>query len=82
MTPLLGTFSAGSVRGFRGQAQSAFVSATGGTITTSGNYRIHTFTGSANFIVSSGGTVEVLLVGGGGGGGSALNTGTGGAGGG
>ena len=30
-----------------------FISATGGTITTSGNYKIHTFTGDGNFVVAS-----------------------------
>ena len=44
--------------------------ASGGTITTSGIYKIHTFNGSANFTVSSGGTAEVLIVAGGGSGGS------------
>lgn len=43
----------------------------GGTVTTSGGYRIHTFTSSGNFTVSSGVTLscECLIVGGGGGGG-------------
>jgi hypothetical protein len=45
---------------------------TGGTITISGGYRIHTFTSSGSFVVSQTGfpsTAEVLLVAGGGGGG-------------
>jgi len=44
---------------------------TGGTVTTSGDYRIHTFTSSGNFIVPSGfsTTAETLIVAGGGGGG-------------
>jgi autotransporter-associated beta strand protein len=46
----------------------SFVSATGGAITTSGDYIIHTFTSNGTFSVSSGGTVEYLIVGGGGGG--------------
>ena len=35
-----------------------FTSATGGTVTTSGNYKIHTYTsvGSTNFVVSTVGT--------------------------
>ena len=33
--------------------QPTFVAATGGTVTTSGNYKIHTFTGDSNFVVSS-----------------------------
>jgi hypothetical protein len=45
---------------------------TGGTVTTSGNYRIHTFTSSSSFVVPSGLTlsdVEYLVVAGGAGGG-------------
>ena len=53
-----------------------FVSATGGTITTSGNFKIHTFNSDANFVVSNAGnsegsnTVDYLVVAGGGGGGA------------
>jgi len=65
----------------------AFISATGGTITTDGNFKIHTFTGDGCFVVSTVGnapvnplggpsSVESLVVGGGGGGGA--NTGGGG----
>ena len=49
---------------------------TGGTITNSGSYRIHTFTSGGNFVVPSGLTlnnVEYLVVGGGGGGGPSNN---------
>src|SRR5210317_466274 len=53
----------------------AFISATGGTITTSGDYKIHSFTGDGCFVVSSVGnpvggadTVSYLVVAGGGGG--------------
>ena len=56
------------------------MSATGGTITTNGNYKIHSFTSSGTFTPSASGTVEYLVIAGGGGGGSA-NTGGGGAGG-
>ncbi len=35
---------------------SAFVTATGGTIVTCGNYKIHTFTSDGNFVVSCAGT--------------------------
>jgi hypothetical protein len=44
--------------------------ATGGTVTTVGGYRIHTFTtvGATSFTMTYPGTVEVMLVGGGGGG--------------
>jgi len=45
------------------------VSATGGAVTYSGGYTIHTFTGSDTFTVTAGGSVEYLVVGGGGGGG-------------
>jgi len=53
-----------------------FISATGGTITTSGNFKIHTFTGDGCFVVSTIGigptggpsNVDYLVVAGGGGG--------------
>ena len=47
------------------------VVAEGGTTTSLGGYRIHTFTtvGSNSFTVTKGGNVEVLVVAGGGGGG-------------
>ena len=62
--------------------QAEFISATGGTVTESGDYRIHTFTGDGCFSVSSLGngptvpiggpnTVSYLVVAGGGGGASA-----------
>ena len=47
------------------------IAATGGTITTDGNFKVHTFTSSGNFVISSVqglGEVRILLVGGGGGG--------------
>jgi hypothetical protein len=60
---------------------SALYAATGGTITYSGAYTIHTFLAGGNFIVTTGsGNVEVLLVGGAGGGAS-QHSGGGGAGG-
>ncbi len=52
-----------------------FVTATGGTITTCGNFKIHTFTGPGTFCVSCAGnplgseTVDYLVIAGGGGGG-------------
>jgi len=69
-----------------------FVTATGGTITTSGDYKIHTFTGPGTFTVTCAGNplgsdvVDYLVVAGGGGGGyasqaNALSAGGGGAGG-
>jgi len=66
-----------------------YITATGGTVTTSGDYKIHTFTGDGCFVVSSIGsgipcaqasTVDYLVVAGGAGGGG--NDGGGGAGGG
>jgi len=56
-----------------------FITATGGTITTSGDFKIHTFTGPGTFCVSCGGnslgsnTVDYLVVAGGGSGGTAAN---------
>lgn len=62
--------------------ESLITSATGGTITTDGDYKVHTFTTSGTFTVSAiSGTapveVEVLLVGGGGAGGFYLGGGGG-----
>src|SRR5210317_46461 len=64
----------------------AFISATGGTITTSGDFKIHSFTGDGCFVVSCGGnpagsdTVDYLVVAGGGGAGYAQNRSSGGGG--
>ena len=61
-----------------------YIAATGGTVTTSGNFKIHTFTGDGCFVVSDGGnsagsnTVDYLVVGGGGAGGFANGGGGGG----
>ena len=66
---------------------SPFVAATGGTITTSGDYKIHTFTGDGNFVVSSAGGSDVksqvsyIVVAGGGSGSGTFRGGGGGAGG-
>ena len=60
------------------------ITATGGIITTTGNYTVHTFTSSADFTVDIGdteGEVEYLIVAGGGAGGSGRHSGAGGAGG-
>jgi hypothetical protein len=60
-----------------------FVAATGGTITTCGDYKIHTFTGPGTFTVTNAGspagsnTVDYLVVAGGGGGGTNLGGGGG-----
>ena len=61
---------------------SDFITATGGTITTSGNDKIHTFTGPGTFCVSVGGSptngvVSYLVVAGGGGGGTGMGGGGG-----
>jgi len=60
------------------------VSATGGTVTTSGGYRIHTFStvGTFNLVVINGGEIDYLVVAGGGGGGGSGGSGASGAGGG
>ena len=58
----------------------AYLTATGGTITYSGNYAIHTFSTSGTFtptFVPSGSSVEVLTIAGGGGGGWDLGGGGG-----
>jgi len=58
------------------EAYAEYISATGGTVTTSGDYKIHTFTGDGCFVVSSTGnpigsdSVDYLVVAGGGGGSS------------
>ena len=82
--PLLSSIASASVRGFSGYGLSSgatFISATGGTITTSGNYKIHTFTSSGTFTVSSapsGKFLDFLVVGGGGGAASQVGGGAGG----
>ena len=68
------------------QAGAAFVTATGGTISTCGNFKIHTFTGPGTFCVSCGGTasgsntVDYLVIAGGGGAGGYAGSGGGGGG--
>ena len=66
-------------------ATNTFVSATGGSITTSGDYKIHTFTGPGTFCVSAAAgpvaVVDYMVVAGGGGRGSCNYYGGGGAGG-
>ena len=64
-----------------------FISATGGTITTSGDYKIHTFTGPGTFCVSkisgvaANNTADYLVVAGGGGAGRSCSNSSNGAGG-
>jgi len=48
---------------------SAIATITGGTITTYGDYKIHTFTSSGTFTTDTAGTADILLLAGGGGGG-------------
>ena len=54
--------------------------ATGGSITTNGNFKTHTFTGSGTFNVTSPGPAEILIVGGGASGGAGSHAGGGGGG--
>ena len=58
--------------GAGGPGVAAFPSATGGTITTDGDYKIHTFNSSGSFAVTVGtnANVEYLVIAGGGAGGS------------
>jgi len=65
----------------------AYTSATGGTVTTSGNFKIHTFTGDGCFVVSTvgnpaggGDNVDYFVVAGGGGAGGEMGGGGGGGG--
>ena len=66
-------------------ATNTFVTATGGTITTSGDFKIHTFTGPGTFCVSAAAgpvaIVDYMVVAGGGSGGPSSHGGGGGAGG-
>jgi len=71
-----------------GESGPAFICATGGTITTCGNFKIHTFNANGCFVVNQVGkgtpaapnTVDYLVVAGGGGGSSTLGGGGGGGG--
>ena len=63
----------------------AFISASGGTISTSGNFKVHTFTGDGTFVATAGTSapnneISYLVVAGGGGSGSAQRGGGGGGG--
>ena len=63
-----------TVLGFGSGASDPYVAATGGTVTTDGDFKVHTFTSSGNFVVtnpsSSVSSIEYLIVAGGGGGGA------------
>ncbi len=62
---------------------SFYIVATGGTITTDGNYKVHKFNSSADFVITSGsGDVDYLIVAGGAGGGGGTTAGNSGGGGG
>src|SRR5210317_2058564 len=69
------------------ESYSLYVTATGGTVTTSGDFKIHTFTGDGCFVVSCGGndvgsnSVDYLVVAGGDGGGGPQGGGSSGGGG-
>ena len=83
--PVLSTVGGASLRAFGAFRPSgsaaAFIAATGGTVTTSGNYKYHTFTSSDNFVVTaapSGKYIDILLVGAGGTSGGNSSTGGGG----
>lgn len=66
----------------QGVTPTGFITATGGTITTDGNYKVHTFTSSGTFTVTAGSEpIDILVVAGGGGGGGDGGGGGGGAGG-
>lgn len=67
----------GIKRGSDGRTE---VVATGGTITTSGGFTIHTFTGSGTFVANRSMQVETLVIAGGGGGGDDVGGGGGGGG--
>ena len=64
----------------KGRLDTLATDATGGTITYSGGYTIHTFTSSGTFSPTGAGNVEVLVVGGGGGSGVSYGAGGGGGG--
>lgn len=70
--PLLSTTGAAGARAFGlfgSTPAAAFIAATGGSVTISGNYRYHTFNGSGTFEVTAapaGKFIDILLVGGGG----------------
>jgi len=85
--PLNSTRGAGSAKGFGFTAGgSNYIIATGGCVVTSGDYKIHTFTGPGSFVVSNAGkptgsdTVDYLVVAGGGGGNGGRGGGAGGGG--
>ena len=84
--PMLASFGGGSARafGFGAGGGLSFMEATGGTITTDGDYKVHTFNSSGTFTVTtlgSEGTVEYLVIAGGASGGYGRDSRSGGGGG-
>jgi len=74
--PLIGSFGAGSARGFgKGIGGLKFWVATGGSIAEDGAFKVHTFTGNSTFTITQEADepatypISYLLVAGGGGGG-------------
>lgn len=66
-------YTVGSATG--GGGAGSFITATGGTITTDGDYKVHTFNSSADFEITDGsGSVQFLIVAGGGGSGRGSGT--------
>jgi len=67
----------------QGKSNASYVSASGGTVTQSGSYKIHTFNGNGTFTVNAVGneagsdTVDYLVIAGGGSGGNVLGAGGG-----
>ena len=78
---LLNTVTNKNIVSASGGPVSQFVSASGGQVTTSGSYKIHTFTASGDFTVTQEGPISQFLMVAGGGGGGKANAGGGGAGG-
>lgn len=83
--PVLSTVGGASLRAFGAflpvGSTATFIAASGGTETTSGNYKYHTFTSSGNFVVTAAPStkyIDILLVGAGGTSGGNSSTGGGG----
>ena len=78
--------SVGSPINTGGSYDASYIAATGGTVTTDGNFKVHAFTGDGDFVVSAVGNdagsnkVDYLVVAGGGGGGADRAAGGGGGG--
>jgi hypothetical protein len=83
--PIISSFGAGTGRGFglTSGGPSKFIEACGGTVSTDGNYTIHTFTGPGTFCVSklaccsADNEISYVVVAGGGGGGDSRGGGGG-----